>query len=150
MTIFLVLGLFAGLYMLWLLFGLAVYALPLYAGFSLAFWMHAAGYGYAASIFGGFVAAIATFILGQVLFAIVRSPIIRFSIALIFVIPAGTAGFHAVYGIAGLAIEPGALLSALSWLGAFVIGATAWIRLVSFDLGAPAAPQARLSDVPVN
>ena len=39
MTLFLVLGLFAGLYMLWLLFSLAVYALPVATGISLAFWM---------------------------------------------------------------------------------------------------------------
>ena len=50
MTIFLVLGLFAGLYMLWLLFSLAVYALPLATGVSLAFWMHDHGHGYPASI----------------------------------------------------------------------------------------------------
>src|SRR3546814_1754910 len=50
MTIFLVLGLFAGLYLLWLLFRLAVYALPVASGISLAFWMRDHDYGYLAAI----------------------------------------------------------------------------------------------------
>lgn len=53
MTIFLVFGLFAGLYLLWLLFRLATYALPGAAGISLAFWMRDHDYGYLAAILGG-------------------------------------------------------------------------------------------------
>lgn len=132
MTIVLVLGLFAGLYMLWLLFSLAVYALPFATGVSLAFWMHDQGYGYPASVLGGFAAGAAVLVAGQFLFANIRSPLIRLCVALLFAIPAGIAGYHAVRGVAGLAIDPGIMLSLLSWIGAILIAATAWTRLSGF------------------
>lgn len=137
MTLFLVLGLFAGLYMLWLLFSLAVYALPVAAGISLAFWMHDHGHGYPAAILGGFAGGVAVLVAGQLLLAYVRSPLIRLGVALLFVLPAGIAGYHAVYGIAGLAIDPGAMLSLLSWAGAIMIAGTAWTRLAGFATTGP-------------
>ena len=77
MTIFLVLGIFAGLYMIWLLFTLATYALPVGAGIALSFWMRDQDYGYLAAIFGGFAGGVAIHVIGQILFASIRSPIIR-------------------------------------------------------------------------
>ena len=135
MTIFLVLGLFAGLYMLWLLFSLAVYALPLYAGIGLAFWMHGAGCGYAPAILAGFAAGFATLFAGQLLFALSGSPLLRLALALLFVLPAGIAGYQAVHGVFGLAIDPGATLTILSGLGATLIAGTAWTRLAGFERG---------------
>jgi len=139
MTIFLVFGLFAGLYMLWLLVSLAVYALPVATGISLAFWMHDHGHGYPAAILSGFVGGTAVLVAGQLLFAYVRSPLIRLGIALLFVVPAGIAGYHAVYGIAGLAIDPGIILSLLSWVGAVMIAGTAWMRLTGEAITGPAS-----------
>jgi hypothetical protein len=129
MTIFLVLGLFAGLYMIWLLFNLAVHALPVGAGICIAFWMRDHGHGYVAAILGGLAAGIAILLIGQLLFAIVRAPILRFVLALTFAIPAGVAGYHAAQDVMQLAIEPGMLLSALSWIGGVVIASSAWSRL---------------------
>jgi hypothetical protein len=139
MTLFLVLGLFAGLYMLWLLFSLAVYALPVATGISLAFWMHDHGQGYPVAILGGFVGGVAVLVAGQLLFAYVRSPLLRLGIALLFAVPAGVAGYHAVYGIAGLAIDPGIILSLLSWVGAVMIAGTAWMRLSGEAITGPAS-----------
>lgn len=133
MTIFLVLGLFAGLYMIWLLFNLAVHALPVGAGISIAFWMHDHDYGYVAAILGDLAAGIAILLIGQRLFAVVRAPILRLALALMFAIPAGIAGYHAVQGIMQLAIEPGTLLSVLSWTGAIVIALAAWSRLTGAE-----------------
>src|SRR3546814_6447914 len=107
MTIFLVLGLFAGLYLLWLLFRLAVYALPVASGISLAFWMRDHDYGYLAAILGGFAAGVAVLVIGPFLFKVIRSPIVRMAIALLFAIPAGIAGYHTVQGVIGLAIDQG-------------------------------------------
>ncbi|MEW6626959.1 MAG: hypothetical protein AB1431_09265 [Pseudomonadota bacterium] len=129
MTIFLVLGLFIGLYMIWLLFHLAVHALPVCAGIAIAFWMHGHDHGYLASIAAGLGAGVAIFVTGQLLFAMIRTPILRLVLASIFATPAGIAGYHAVRGIAGLALDPGMLLSALSWSGAVAIAASAWTRL---------------------
>ena len=144
MTIFLVLGLFAGLYLLWLLFRLAVYALPVAAGISVAFWMRDHDYGYLSAVLGGFAAGVAVLIVGQFLFTVIRSPIVRLAIALLFAIPAGIAGYHAVQGVIGLAIDPGVMLSTLSWIGGATIAVTAWIRLASFEIpgGAQAAASA--------
>lgn len=138
MTIFLVLGLFAGLYLLWLLFRLAVYALPVASGISLAFWMRDHDYGYLAAILGGFAAGVAVLVIGQFLFTVIRSPIVRLAIALLFAIPAGIAGYHAVQGVIGLAIDPGMMLSTLSWIGGGIIAVTAWIRLASLEISQPA------------
>ncbi|MDD3800375.1 MAG: hypothetical protein PHE36_14485 [Novosphingobium sp.] len=138
MTIFLVLGLFVGLYLLWLLFRLAVHALPVATGIGLAFWMRDHDYGYLAAILGGFTAGIAVLVIGQFLFTVIRSPIVRLAIALLFTIPAGVAGYHAVRGVIGLAIEPGTMLSTLSWIGAVTIAVTAWVRLASFEISEPA------------
>lgn len=138
MTIFLVLGLFAGLYLLWLLFRLAVYALPVASGISLAFWMRDHDYGYLAAILGGFAAGVAVLVIGQFLFTVIRSPIVRLAIALLFAIPAGIAGYHAVQGVIGFAIDPGVMLSTLSWIGGVIIAVTAWIRLASLEVSQPA------------
>ncbi|HKX77558.1 MAG TPA: hypothetical protein VJM34_03460 [Novosphingobium sp.] len=134
MTFFLVLGLFAGLYLLWLLFHLAVYALPFAAGISVAFWMRDHDFGYLAATLGGFAAGVAVLVVGQFLFTVIRSPIVRLAIALLFAIPAGIAGYHAVQGVVGLAIDPGAMLSTLSWIGGVTIAVTAWIRLASLEI----------------
>lgn len=137
MTIFLVLGLFAGLYAICLLFSLAVYALPVGAGIALALWMHGQDHAYLVAILGGFAAGVAIHVIGQLLFAVIRSPILRLAIALLFAVPAGVAGYHAVQGVIGLAIDPGTLLSALSWIGAVFIAITAWIRLANFNMTGP-------------
>ena len=133
MTIFLVLGLFAGLYMIWLLFHLAVHALPVSAGIAGAFWMHGADHGYLASIAAGFGVGILVLVAGRILFGLIHAPILRFMLAMTFTVPAGIAGYHAVRGVAGLALDPGMLLSILSWGGAVVISASAWTRLGRID-----------------
>lgn len=129
MTIFLVLGLFAGLYMLWLVVSLATYALPVSAGITSAFWLHGLGLGILASMFWGFVIGMALLVAGQTLFATTRSPLVRLGLGLLYVIPAGIAGYHAVYGLGSLAIGPGVIVSILSWIGAVVIASAAWQRL---------------------
>src|SRR3546814_17965809 len=104
MTIFLVLGLFAGLYLLWLLFRLAVYALPVASGISLAFWMRDHDYGYLAAILGGFAAGVAVLVIGQFSFTVIRSPIVRLAISLLFDFPSGIAASYAGPGGIGPAL----------------------------------------------
>src|SRR3546814_8337680 len=69
---------------------------------------------------------VAVLVIGQFLFTVIRSPIVRLAIALLFAIPAGIAGYHAVQGVIGLAIDPGMMLSTLSWIGGGIIAVTAW------------------------
>src|SRR3546814_13922739 len=65
----------------------------------LAFWMRDHDYGYLAAILGGFAVGVAVLVIGQFLFTVIRSPIVRLAIALLFAIPAGIAGYHAVQEI---------------------------------------------------
>lgn len=131
MTIILVLGLFAGLYMLWLLFNLAAHALPLYVGLGLCMWLLHHGHGYVVSISAGFLLGVITLTIGQLLFDIVRIPSLRLAVALLFVIPAGLAGYQLVHGIAGMAIGKGLALTLLSVVGGAFIASSAWRQLVS-------------------
>src|SRR3546814_14746354 len=81
---------------------------------------------------------VAVLVIGQFLFTVIRSPIVRLAIALLFAIPAGIAGYHAVQGVIELAIDPGMMLSTLSWIGGGIIAVTAWIRLASLEISQPA------------
>jgi len=141
MTIFLALGIFAGLYMIWLLFSLAVYALPVSTGIGVAFSMHGHGYGILLSTLAGCATGIAILIIGRGLFAVVASPAIRLGLALLFAIPAGVAGYHSVHGLGRLVLDPGAFLSILSWVGALAVAAAAWAKLAAFAIDAPQADQ---------
>lgn len=111
MTIFLILGAVAGLYVLALLFRLASYALPVYAGLTCAFLLLRHDVGHLGAILGGLSAGIATLLIGQGLIAFVRSPMLRVGIAFLFAIPAGIAGFQAAHALGSLparALAPGA------------------------------------------
>ncbi len=112
----------------WLFFTLAVYALPFFAGFTVGMWAHSTGAGVVGALFAGAAAAVATLVISQILFATVRSPIIRIGVALAFSIPAAIAGYHAVHGIVMLAVPSEGWRQAFAIVGAIIIGTTAWIR----------------------
>lgn len=131
----------AVVFTLWLLFTLAIYALPLFAAVSAGLWAHHAGSGLLAVVGLAFAAGIGTLILGQFLFLVIRSPIIRLAIALLFVIPAAIAGYHAVLGVASMGVTSDVWRQALAWGGAFVIGAAAWGRIASLSPSTGAGPQ---------
>ena len=129
MTLFLLLGLFAGLYAIVLLFRLAVHALPIMAAIGGTFWLHDHGHGFPAAILLGSSLGLGLALGGQHLFGAARSPLVRLALGLAFAVPAGIAGYHAAGAVAGIAIEPGAVLSIVSWLGAVTVAGTAVARL---------------------
>jgi hypothetical protein len=79
-------------YLCWLLFALAVYALPLFAGLSAGLAAYHSGSGRIGAIIVGVSIGAVTLLLGQVAFAKVRSPLIRTGVALFFAAPASLAG----------------------------------------------------------
>lgn len=83
----------------WLLFTLAVFALPFFAGVSAGTWAFQTGSGWLGAILVGLVAAALTLGVGQFLLAFIRPLWIRLAIALAFVAPAALAGYHATHGI---------------------------------------------------
>lgn len=141
MIIAILLAIAAIVFMLWLLFALAIYALPFFAAVSVGLWASSTGAGPLGAIGLGLGAGVATLIAGQVLFATVRSPILRFAIALIFAVPAGVAGYHAVLGIAALGVPSESWRLALAWAGALIVGACAWGKIASFAPAPSAAPR---------
>ena len=75
----------------WLLFTLAVYALPFFAGLSAGLAAFHSGSGVIGALIVGGLAGGATLAIGQIAFATVRTPLIRATIALLFAVPAAIA-----------------------------------------------------------
>jgi hypothetical protein len=123
---------FAIAFFCWLLFTLAVYALPCFVGATAAFAAYHHGYGVIGAGLIALFAGAGTLALGQLLFATVRVPILRAGIALIFAIPAAVAGYHATLGIAHIAMPPSTLTEILAFVGATLVGGTAWSRMAIF------------------
>src|SRR5262245_295850 len=119
-------------YLCWLLFALAVYALPFFAGLSAGLAAYHSGSGPIGAIIVGVVAGAVTLLLGQVAFAKVRSPLIRGTIALLFAAPAALAGYHAVLGLAHVAIPGEGWRDAIAVAGAIIVASTAFLRMALF------------------
>jgi hypothetical protein len=126
MTILLILGAAAGLYMLWLIFRLASLALPVYVAIGTGFALLRHEYSYPAAILAAFGAGVATLLIGQLLIAFIRSPLLRLGIALLFAIPAAFAGCQAAHSLGSLATSSRSVLAVLGLIAAIATSASAW------------------------
>ena len=126
-------------FLCWLLFSLAVYALPFFVAVTVGYYAFENGAGPIGAIVVALFAGAAALVLGQLAFATIRSPIIRLALGALYALPAGLAGFHAVKGLsqAGGAGETWTLVFAT--VGAIIVGVTAWVRIAS--LAGPESPQ---------
>ena len=79
----------------WLLFTLAVFALPFFAGLTIGIWAFRTGAGVLGGIAVGLVAGGVTFGLGQLALAVVPWAWARLLIILLYVAPATVAGYSA-------------------------------------------------------
>lgn len=113
----------------WLLFTLAVFALPFFAGLSAGTWAWHTGAGWLGAIIVGVAAAGLTLGIGKVLFVIVRPMWVRLLIALVFVAPAVIAGYHATHGIVKHTMPSETWQIAFSVIGAIAVGITALMRV---------------------
>lgn len=129
MTIALILAGIAVCFACWLLYTLATLALPVFAAISVGLWAQGLGSGVLGAILAGMIAGVLTLLAGQFLFAVVRSPLSRLAIGLLFAIPAAFAGYHAVHGVTGIGIESESWRTALGVVGALFIGGSAWLRI---------------------
>lgn len=123
------LGLAAIALFCWLLFTLAVFALPFFAAVSAGTWACHTGAGCLGAIVVGLIAGGITLGISQVLLVIVRPMWARLLIALAFVVPAVFAGYHATYGIAKLAMPSETWQIVFSIIGAIAIGITTLLRV---------------------
>ena len=121
---------FVGLaYLCWLLFALAVYALPFSAGVTAGLAAYHTGSGPIGAIIVGAIASSVTLLVGQIAFTTLRSPLIRAALALLFAVPAAIAGYHAALGLAHIAVPADGWGDAMAVVGAIVVSATAWARM---------------------
>jgi hypothetical protein len=116
----------------WLLFTLAIYALPFFAGMTAGLAAFNSGAGVIGALVVGALAGGATLTIGQIAFAAIRVPLIRVAIGLLYAVPAGIAGYHATLGLAQIAVPSEAWRMAFAIVGAVLIGGTAWARMWLF------------------
>ncbi|PVE22728.1 hypothetical protein DC522_19515 [Microvirga sp. KLBC 81] len=113
----------------WLLFTLAVFALPAFVGVSAGAWAHGTGASVLGAILVGVVAAAATFAIIQFLVTFARPIWLKLVAAIVFVAPAAIAGFHATHGIVKHIMPSDAWQIAFSVIGAVAVGVTAFVRV---------------------
>ncbi|UCI05225.1 hypothetical protein [Mesorhizobium sp. B1-1-8] len=113
----------------WLLFTLAIFALPFFSGVSTGMWAFNVGAGWLGAIVVGALAAGLTLGLGQLLLNVVRPLWARLAIALVFVAPAAIAGYHATHGIVKHAMPSATWQIVFSVVGAVAVGVTAFVRV---------------------
>ncbi|KGJ18045.1 hypothetical protein [Paracoccus sanguinis] len=120
----------------WLLFTLAIFALPAFVGVTAGAWAHGMGAGIAGAVFVGAIAAAMTLAAGHLLLTFVRPMWLKVIVAAAFVVPAAIAGFHATHGIVKHLMPSDTWQIAFSVIGAVAVGITAFVRVA----GMAAAP----------
>jgi hypothetical protein len=113
----------------WLLFTLAVFALPFFVGLTVGVWAFHTGAGALGGIIVGAVEGGATFGVGQMALAFAPWSWLRLLIILLFVAPATVAGYNATHGIAQIAMPSATWQRIFSMIGAIAVGATTVVRL---------------------
>src|SRR5258708_9145548 len=123
----------------WLLFTLAVYALPFFVGATTGVFAYHSGAGPLGAIAVGLLAGGTTLAAAQIVFALVRAPFLRIAVALLFAAPAALAGFFSTHRLSALTTSSQTWLNIFAVIGATGIGATALLRT------AQSPPDARAS-----
>ena len=112
----------------WLLFTLAVFVLPFFAGITVGIWAFHAG----AGVLGGFLAGVAaggaTLGVGQFALGFAPWTWLRLLIIVLFVAPATFAGYSATHGIAQIAMPSATWQMIFSAIGAIAVSVTTFIR----------------------
>lgn len=110
---------------------LAVYALPFMLGIEAAKWAYASGSGLIGAGLVGLIAGAAAYSLLGVLFTVVRTPILRLSVALVFAAPAAVAGFALAHVITQVAIPSDVWRLIFCLIGGGMTGVSALMHLVA-------------------
>lgn len=109
----------------WLLFGLAVHALPLFIAVTAGLAALHGGAGTVGAILVTLVSGVVALFIGQIAFATAHSPLIRMAIATLFAVPAAAAGNDVTLGLAGITVSSENLREVLAPIGAILAGGTA-------------------------
>ncbi|MDE2466877.1 MAG: hypothetical protein KGO02_24655 [Alphaproteobacteria bacterium] len=122
----------------WLLFNLAVFALPFFAGLTLGIWAFHTGAGVLGGIAVGIVAGGMTFGLGHLALAFVPWTWLRLLIILLYVAPAAVAGYCVTHGIAQMAMPSPTWQTIFAIVGAIAVSVTAFVRFTGMAAPGPA------------
>jgi hypothetical protein len=112
----------------WLLFTLAVFALPFFVGLTVGVWAFHTGAGVLGGILVGLVAGGVTFGVGQFALAFAPWTWLRLLVIVLFVAPATVAGYNATHGIAQIAMPSATWQMIFSVIGAIAVSVTTFIR----------------------
>lgn len=116
----------------WLIFTLAVFALPFFVGLNVFMMALHSGAGIFEAAIAGIATSGVTLAIGQTAFAMTRSVIIRATIAALFAVPATLAGYQVVFVMSQFSVPSLVWREVFACLGAVFIGGTAWTRLTIF------------------
>jgi hypothetical protein len=108
---------------------LATFALPLMLGFAAARFAYHTGAGLIGASFIGLIAAAVAFGVFSVLFATLRSPILRLIVALVFAAPAAIAGYALIHSVTHEAIPSAIWRQTFCIIGGAFVGVSALMRL---------------------
>ncbi len=132
---------FVGIGMIcWLLFKLAVNALPFFAALSMGMFAYNTGAGPIGAMVIAALAGAIAFLAGPLLFATVRSPEFRTLISAAYAVPAGLAGYHAVYGISAIGGTAEPWRVAFGIFGSIIVVLVAWTRMRAYSPVDPRRP----------
>jgi hypothetical protein len=118
----------------WLLFTLAVYALPFFVAVTAGLFAYHSGAGSLGAIALALLTGGATLAAAQIAVTLVRAPFLRFVLAVLFAGPAAVAGFYATHGLVAFTTPSQVWQNIFAVVGAMVVGATAWLRLADAPL----------------
>ena len=116
-------------FLCWLIFTLAVYALPFFAGITVGLALYHSGAGVVGAPVVGFAAGTMTLVVGRFAFAVLKLPALRGAIAFLFAAPAAIAGYHATLTLAQIGVPSTAWREAFAIFGAMFVGGTAFVRM---------------------
>ena len=118
-------------FLVWVLFVLAVYALPAFVGVSVGMYVYDTEADVVTATVAAMFAGTITLIVGQIIFAKVQSVPIRLAIGALFAAPAGVAGFSAIRGLSEIGGASEGWTLAFALIGGIVTAGTAWVRVAS-------------------
>jgi hypothetical protein len=116
----------------WLIFTLAVHALPFFVAINAGIWAFHSGAGVLGTLLVAIAAGSTSLAIAQIAFAMTRSLILRAIIAAVFALPATFAGYHVALAMAQIGVPSLVWREVFACLGAVFIGGTAWTRLAIF------------------
>jgi hypothetical protein len=132
----------------WLVFTLAVYALPFFVAINAGIWAYHSGAGVLGTPLVAIAAGGMTLAIAQIVFAMTRSLTVRAVVAALFALPAAFAGYHVVLAMAEIGAPSPVWREVFACLGAVFIGGTAWTRLTIFTETSPPEPGRVLGNGP--